>query len=306
MVTDVRIASANRVTWVGFIVNLVLTTFKLMAGIVGHSGAMIADAAHSLSDFATDIVVLVGFRFVSRPVDRSHDYGHGKYETLATVVIGGALVVVGGGIFWNGVSKTWASLHGQSIPAPRAIALWAAVVSIITKEWLYRYTAVVGKRIESQAVIANAWHHRSDALSSVGTTIGIGGAILLGDRWHILDPLAAVVVSVFIIKVALTISSGSIRELMEGSLDDSTKAEIMHIAAGVHGVVEPHDLRTRRIGSNIAVDLHIYVTGDMCVSDAHALASQIENIIRDRFGPSTFVSIHVEPLSPIGAGTTVR
>ena len=292
-----RTASANRVTWVGFFVNLLLTAAKLAAGIVGHSGAMIADAVHSLSDFATDIVVLASFRVVGKPADKGHDYGHGKYETLATAIIGAALLLVGAGIFWGGATKIWnVIVRGQSLAAPGYVALGAAVVSIVVKEWLYRYTVRIGKRIDSPAVIANAWHHRSDAFSSIGTMLGIGGAILLGAKWHILDPLAAVVVSFFIIKVAFEISSGSVRELVEESLDDDAEAEIIGIVAGISGVGDPHKLRTRRIGHDVAVDLHVRVDPDLRVAAAHVLATEVETRIRARFGPSTIISIHVEPL----------
>ena len=292
-----RTASANRVTWVGFFVNLLLTAAKLAAGIVGHSGAMIADAVHSLSDFATDIVVLASFRVVGKPADKGHDYGHGKYETLATAIIGAALLLVGAGIFWGGATKIWnVIVRGQSLAAPGYVALGAAVVSIVVKEWLYRYTVRIGKRIDSPAVIANAWHHRSDAFSSIGTMLGIGGAILLGAKWHILDPLAAVVVSFFIIKVAFEISSGSVRELVEESLDDDAEADIIGIVAGISGVGDPHKLRTRRIGHDVAVDLHVRVDPDLRVAAAHVLATEVETRIRARFGPSTIISIHVEPL----------
>lgn len=291
-----RTVSAVRITWIGLFSNLGLTALKLVAGVVGHSGAMIADAAHSLSDTGTDIVVLAGFQFADKPADQNHHYGHGKYETLAAAVIGGSLLLVGGGIFWNGATTVWGNFGGVPLEAPGVIALAAALVSIAIKELLYRYTASVGKRIDSHAVIANAWHHRSDALSSVGAMLGIGGAIFLGERWRLLDPLAAIVVSLFIIRVAIRISSRSIGELTEGSLDESVEAEIIRIASGVDGVTDPHNLRTRRIGSDIAVDLHICVNADMRVSEAHALASQVEEGVRNRFGQSTFISIHVEPL----------
>lgn len=290
-----RSAAANRITWIGFFVNLLLSVLKLAAGIIGHSGAMIADAVHSLSDFATDIVVLVSLRLSEKPVDKSHDYGHGKYETLATAIIGGALLLVGAGIFWGGATKIWNSINGEHIEAPRSIALVAAIISIFIKEWLYRYTVKIGKSIDCQTVIANAWHHRSDAFSSVGTMLGISGAIVLGEKWHILDPLAAVIVSFFIIKVALDISSGSIKELTEESLDELIEGEIIEIASNIQGVSNPHNLRTRRIGNNIAIDLHIRVSPNMLVENAHAIASKLETDIRNRFGPSAFISIHVEP-----------
>lgn len=168
-----------RVTLVGSVANLLLLIFKFVAGIVGHSAAMLADAVHSLSDFVTDIIVLVFVRISSKPEDEGHDYGHGKYETLATAIIGIILVLVGFGIFWNGVQSIWSFLQGESLSEPGMLALVAAVVSIVVKELLYQYTVLRGKSLNSQAVVANAWHHRSDALSSIGTAVGIGGAILL-------------------------------------------------------------------------------------------------------------------------------
>jgi cation diffusion facilitator family transporter len=293
--TDTRAVKANHVTWVGFFVNLILVAFKLVAGIIGNSAAMIADALHSLSDFATDIVVLASIRVVGTPVDQSHDYGHGKFETLAATAIALALLLVGGGIFWNGVKKIWLAMSGVRLAAPGIIAFVAAAVSIVSKEWLYRYTAGVGREINSQAVIANAWHHRSDAFSSIGTMLGIGGAMFLGEKWHVLDPLAAVVVSFFIIKVAMNILSGSIRELSEESLDDATEDEILRLSSTITGITGSHNLKTRRIGNHIAVDLHINVDGSLSVTDAHSLASQLETSLRARFGQQTFVSIHVEP-----------
>ncbi|MFA7172480.1 MAG: cation diffusion facilitator family transporter [Kiritimatiellia bacterium] len=290
-----RTLSASRVTWIGSFVNLILTAFKLTAGVVGHSSAMVADAIHSFSDFATDIVVLISFKIAGKPADHDHAYGHGKYETLAAALIGGTLLLVGAGIFREGVLKIWNSTRGVRMVAPGGIAFVAAVISIVAKEWLYRYTIKEGRRIESQAVIANAWHHRSDAFSSIGTMCGIGGAILLGERWYILDPLAAIVASLFIIKVALEISTGSIKELTERSLGVDIEEEILQIATSVEGVKNPHNLRTRRIGSDIAVDLHIRVAPAMSVVEAHSMTAIIENKIRTRFGNSSFICIHVEP-----------
>lgn len=287
--------SAARVTWVGLAWNLALTAFKFTAGFAGRSPAMVADAVHSVSDFATDIVVLAGLRFSGRPVDRSHDYGHGKLETLAATLIGAVLLLVGAGILWAGARRIVECIGGQTPEAPGGIALMAAVVSIVVKEAMYRYTVSAGKRINSRAVIANAWHHRSDALSSVGTMLGIGGAIFLGERWRILDPVAAVVVSVFIVKASLEILSGCLGELIESSLDDGVESEIVGLALSVPGVEDPHNLRTRRIGRDIAVDLHIRVDGSMQVREAHGISSAIEALIRRRFGKSSFVSIHVEP-----------
>lgn len=292
---DTRTNKANRITLVGFFANLILVAFKLAAGILGHSAAMIADGVHSLSDFATDIVVLVSFRIVANPADKSHDYGHGKFETLATAIIGLALLAVGIGIFWNGAQKIWDSLTGHPLNSPSGIAFLAAMVSIITKEWLYQFTVRAGREINSQAVIANAWHHRSDAFSSIGTMAGIGGAIVLGENWRLLDPLAAVIVSVFILKVGISISFGSFRELTEESLDAATEEEVKAITNSIEGVIQPHNLRTRRIGNTIAVDLHIRVDGSLSTIAAHDIASKIEDYLRLRFGQQTHISIHVEP-----------
>ncbi|RPH99632.1 MAG: cation transporter [Calditrichaeota bacterium] len=293
--TSDRVTSANRVTVVGFFINLLLTAGKLAAGIFGHSSAMVADALHSLSDFATDIIVLVCFRIIGQPIDKNHDYGHGKFETFASVLVGATLFAVGIGILVSGVKKIWFGLHGTTIITPNFVALLAAVISIVSKEWLYRYTAKVGRKIDSQAVIANAWHHRSDAFSSIGTAIGIGGAIVLGGKWHILDPIAAVIVSFFIIKVAGEIAITSLHDLMEQSLDEEIEKEIIEIAANIEGTLEPHELRTRRIGSTVAIDLHIYVDRNLKVIDAHDIATNVENALRERFGQETFVSVHMEP-----------
>lgn len=295
---NARTSSINRVTWVGFFVNLALTILKLTAGVVGNSGAMIADAIHSLSDFATDIVVLASFRMVKKPADQHHRYGYGKYETLATAVIGAALLFVGIGIFWSGVTKVWLILRGEPLAQPGVIALIAAVISIVVKEALYRHTARVGKRYYSQTLIANAWHHRSDALSSIGVLVGVSGAIALGESWRVLDPIAAIVVSFFIIKTAIQISSGSIRELCEESLDSEIESEILQLALAGGSAKDAHNLRTRRIGNEIAIELHVRVNPEMCVADAHTIASNIEQRLREHFGASTFVSIHVEPLLP--------
>ena len=220
-----------RVTIWGGIINVVLLVVKFAAGIFGHSAAMIADAVHSLTDFATDVVVLIFVHLGNKPADRDHDYGHGKYETLATAIIGTSLLAVGVLIFCSGAGKTWRVIQGEMLPSPGKVALVAAVASIVLKEWAYRFTVKVGKRCQSEAVVANAWHHRSDALSSVGTMIGIGGAILLGNRWTVFDPLASIVVSVFIVRAAWQLMMESMKELTEASLSDEDEAVIMPSAA---------------------------------------------------------------------------
>ena len=284
-----------KVTIVGSIVNFLLLVFKFFAGIAGHSAAMLADAVHSLSDFITDIVVIVFVRIAGKPEDKGHDYGHGKYETLATAIIGLLLLCVGFGIFWNGASSIYTFLRGGQLESPGVVALVAALVSIVSKEILYQYTVIQGKKLNSQAVIANAWHHRSDALSSIGTAIGIGGAILLGDHWRVLDPVAAVVVSFFIMKVSVRLLIPCVDELLEKSLPEDVEKEIEQTVLSFPGVSQPHHLRTRRIGNYYAIELHVRMAGKITLEEAHSTATAIENKLKEMFGKGTHVGIHVEP-----------
>ena len=293
--TDSREQEIYKVTVIGSIVNFLLLVFKFAAGFIGHSSAMLADAVHSLSDFATDIVVIVFVRISNKPVDKEHDYGHGKYETLATAIIGLLLLFVGFGILWNAASAIWAFLHGKPLEAPGMVAFVAALVSIVSKEILYRYTVAVGKRLDSPAVVANAGHHRSDALSSIGTAVGIGGAILLGDDWRVLDPLAALVVSFFIIKVAFQLLIPCIGELLEKSLPEETEKQIEEALLSFPGVSEPHHLRTRRIGNYCAIEVHVRMDGNISLNESHRTATAIEHKLREMFGARTLINIHVEP-----------
>lgn len=284
-----------KITILGSVCNLLLLLFKFVAGIVGHSAAMLADAVHSLSDFVTDIIVLLFVRISNKPMDRGHKFGHGKYETLATALIGIILFGVGLGILWNGATSIWAYLQGKPLGEPGMLALWAALLSIVTKEILYQYTVFVGKRVESTAVVANAWHHRSDAFSSIGTALGIGGAILLGPQWRVLDPLAAVAVSFFIMKVAYELGMPCIEELMEKSLPEEIEQEIERTLTSIPGVSEPHNLRTRKIGNRNAADLHVRMDGSMTVAESHEITKQMEARIRTILGADAFINIHVEP-----------
>ncbi len=293
---DAREREIYRVTLAGSVVNLLLLLFKFVAGIAGHSAAMVADAVHSLSDFATDMVVILFVHISSKPEDAGHDYGHGKYETLATAIIGLALLCVGIGILWNGLTAVWHFWQGDALQRPGGVALAAAVVSVLSKEAVYRYTVRAGKRCRSQAVIANAWHHRSDALSSIGTAIGIGGAFLLGERWCVLDPLAAIVVSIFIIRVAIQLLVPCINELLEKSLPPEIEEEIEQTILSFPGVCSPHHLRTRRIGNHFAMEVHVRMDGHLSLEEAHRKATEIEIELRRRFGNDTHIGIHVEPI----------
>ena len=293
--TSTREKEIYRVTLVGFVVNLILSAAKLAAGILGRSGAMVADAIHSFSDMATDIVVIVFARISSKPKDDGHDYGHGKYETLATIIISLALAAVGIGILSSSIGSIRTILEGGTLPRPGAVALVAAVVSIVAKEILYRYTVRVGRRIDSPSVIANAWHHRSDALSSLGTLAGIGCAYFLGEKWRIADPIAALLVAVFIFKIALDLIRTGLGELLEKSLPADVEQEILSIVTANPEIHSPHNLRTRRIGASIAIEVHVRVDGAMSVAHSHALTVDIEHRLRARFGAGTMIAIHVEP-----------
>ncbi len=284
-----------KVTLVGGLVNVLLLVFKFVAGIVGHSAAMMADAVHSLSDFVTDIIVLVFVKISCKPKDKSHDYGHGKYETLALTIIGIALMAVAIGIIVKGAMKIVAWIHGETLAAPGMLAFWAAVVSIVLKEAVYRYSIFKARKLDSKAVEANAWHHRSDALSSVGTAVGIGGAVFLGSHWTILDPIASVVVGAFIVKVAFELLKNGIGDLMEQSLPEKVEDEIMAMVAALPGVSEPHNLRTRRIGNHYAIEIHILMDGNITLYEAHDKATEIEEMLRRCYGAETHVAVHVEP-----------
>ncbi len=286
-----------KITLWGSFVNFLLLVFKFVAGFVGNSAAMIADAVHSLSDFITDIVVILFVRVSSKPKDHVHHYGYGKYETLATTIIGIVLFAVGLKIHLSSLQSVLDFYHGKELPSPSIIALIAAGVSILMKELLYHYTVYKGKNLNSKAVIANAWHHRSDALSSIGTLIGIGGAIFLGDKWNVLDPIAAFVVSIFIFKVSIQLIKASLEELLEKSLPKKTQEKILSIINSFPEVKSPHNLKTRHIGSNIAIEFHIRMDGNLSLNEAHEITKKIENALKTKFGELTHIGIHMEPIN---------
>lgn len=285
-----------KVTLVGSAGNVALLTFKFIAGFLGHSSAMIADAVHSLSDFVTDLVVLVFVSISAKPQDQSHDYGHGKFETIATFLIGLALIGAATGIIVSGGMKLIAWWGGDELEAPGWIALWAALLSIAVKELLYQYTVRKGRQLDSQVMIANAWHHRSDSLSSIGAAIGIGGAIWLGQRWTVLDPIASIVVGLMLVRVAWELLKTSIAELTECSLPAETEQEIEQIIQSFADVQEPHNLRTRRIGNRIAIEAHVRMDGNLPLQIVHERATSIEHKLKERFGTKTHVTLHMEPI----------
>jgi cation diffusion facilitator family transporter len=294
-VKDERTKSAIKITWVGFLANVALSVFKLIAGIVGNSTAMVADAIHSISDFITDIIVIVFVGVSGKERDSDHKYGHGKFETFASFLVSIALIVVGIFIFWNGLMKIIDIAKGNIIEPPTLIALIAAIVSIITKEAIYQYTVKTGKKINNNAVIANAWHHRSDALSSLGTGIGIGGAMFLGPQARILDPIAGIIVSFFIIQVAFKILLPSVNELLERSLPKDIEKEIIDTINSIPQIRAFHNLKTRKVGNTYVIDVHIKLDKEISFTLSHDIATQLENKLRENYGSQTIISVHTEP-----------
>ena len=292
---DNRTREIQRVTLWGVLGNIALTVVKFIAGIVGCSAAMLADAVHSASDLVSDIIVIALARLSAQGRDKSHDYGHGKFETLATVIVSILLLAVGVEMIISSYEQVCSVADGNTLPAPGNIALCAAVVSIAAKEFLYQWTVRVGKRLSSQVVIANAWHHRTDAFSSIGSLVGIGGAILLGGEWTILDPLVGGVISVIIIVVAVKMVVPALAELTETSLPEETEQQILGIARSVDGVNDVHDLKTRQCGPYCIADFHLVVDPHMNILTAHEITVRIEERLREVFGIEMQINIHVEP-----------
>ncbi len=285
----------RNITLWGAVVNVVLTVGKIAAGIFGKSAAMVADGIHSLSDLASDIIVLVFTHISSKGQDKKHAFGHGKFETLATLIVSVILVVVGARLMGDAIKSIVGVFNGIDIPKPGYIALIAAAVSILAKEFIYQATVKVGKKTGSTAVIANAWHHRSDAFSSIGSLIGIGGAILLGNKWTILDPIVSCIISIAIIVVAVKMALPSLEELLETSLPEDIEKEIIQTISSVKGVVDVHDLRTRRNGITFIISAHIIVSSQISIVEAHDISTEAEEAIQKKYGPETHISIHVEP-----------
>lgn len=285
----------RRITLVGAIVNIILTIFKIIAGALGRSAAMVADGIHSLSDLLSDIIVLVFTHISSKGKDKNHSFGHGKFETLATLIVSVILVAVGAKLMADGVASIIGVMNGNSIPLPGSIALWAAIGSIIIKEILYHATIRTARRTNSPVVLANAWHHRSDALSSIGALAGIAGAMILGEKWTILDPIASCCISIAIIVVAVKMSLPSLAELLETSLPDEIEKEIISISNSVQGVENIHELKTRRNGISYIIDAHIVVDPHISVTEAHNIATDVENALKEKYGNETQINIHIEP-----------
>ncbi len=290
-----RVKEAKRITWLGFYFNLFLSLGKILAGWFGKSSAMLADGVHSLSDFFTDAVVLLFIGISGKEEDKGHSYGHGKFETFATLIISVVLLLVGFGICWQGIMKIYSSLSGEEIARPSIVALVFAIISIVVKEILFRITIKVGKRIDSDAVIANGWHHRSDAFSSIGTTVGIAGAIFLGSKWRILDPIASIIVSVFIVIAGIKILIPAVKELLESSLPDEIEERMTQIINSTEGVKGMKNLKTRKNGDNYIINVTIKVNPTLTVVEAHDIATGVEQALNMSCNKNIQSSVHVEP-----------
>ena len=274
--------------------DIVLSGLKIASGIIGHSSAILADGIHSISDTMTDVLVYAMVRLSGKGVDERYRYGRGKYETLAAFLISIILVVVALGLLSDGAQDVWAAINGKMLERPHNIALIVAVIAIAVKEGLYHYTRHVSKNTGSTALKAYAWHHRADALSTVATLLGVAGAMFLGEQWRVLDPLAAIAVSLLILVLAYRLGRPAVEELLEVSLPLDEQQRIADIVNSIPDVKAFHNLRTRRNGSLRVVDLHIKVEGNMNVIQSHDITREIERQLRERLG-EVMANIHVEP-----------
>ena len=291
----------RHVTWVGFWVNAVLMVIKIAIGHYGHSDALVADGVHSLSDFATDLIVLSFVGIAYKGADSEHPYGHGKFETFASLLIAVILVIVAVGLGWSGVRAIISSLQGNPLPRPDIWTIVVALIAILSKEWLYRYTIATGKLIDSSSLIANAWHHRSDAISSVATLIGVSAGYFLGEGWRIADPVVSIIIAFFIAGSAIEIGRPSVDELLERSLPKDKIREIEEAVAAVPGVKDYHRLRTRRNGHSYLAELHIKVDPNITVTQGHAISTLVETSLRSLLGEDSIITVHVEPYRNSGA-----
>jgi cation diffusion facilitator family transporter len=287
------LVSIKRITWIGFASNLLLSGIKFTLGILGRSNALIADAAHSLSDVSTDLVILFGAKYWTAPPDRKHPYGHQRIETLVTMVIGGALIAVGLGIGYEAIL----TVHEKHIMQPDWLALVGALLSIVCKEILYRCTRSVGRRINSSAVVANAWHNRADAISSVPVAIAILVAMIEPELAYV-DSVGALIVCVFILYSSWKIIKPALEEISEAGVSSSAYDKIKEVAYSIKGVKNVHAIRTRKMGQGVLVDLHMEVDADLTVKEGHDIAAMAKFKLMNE-GPSLLdVVIHIEPFEP--------
>jgi cation diffusion facilitator family transporter len=286
---DQRRKHINRVTYWGVLVNVLLSAAKLIGGIIGQSQALIADGLHSLSDLASDAMVLVAAHHAGEEADEEHPYGHARFETIATVALATLLGAVGIGIAYDAIARL---ITDQVVAIPALFTLWIAAISILSKEALYHFTRIVGNRIHSQLLLANAWHHRSDAVSSIVVFIGIAGT-----RFNMpkLDAYAAIIVAIMIIKIGVELGYNSIQELADKGLDPEMIDKIRNVILAHEDVRHLHMLRTRRMGQSALVDVHIEVAPKLSVSEGHHISEKVEKSLIDRIEAINDVTVHIDP-----------
>ena len=286
---DARYQSARKATLISVVVNVVLSIGKIIAGLVGNSAAMLADGIHSTSDLVTDGIVLAGMNMASRKPDEDHPYGHGKYETLASQFIAIILLAIAIGICIDAVGR----MGAPDLAPPTYLALIAAVISLVSKEVMFQYTYRLGKKLNAKALIANAWHHRSDAISSIAALVGIGGAML---GWPVMDPLAAIAVAIILGKVGLELLRDAIRDLSDSShaVDQEVRTRIERLVAATPDVRSAHCLTQRGLGPDVAVDVHVVVDSFLSVSEGHQIAETVRRHLIKEVEPVTEVMVHVD------------
>lgn len=285
------VKTGRAVTLLGVVVNGVLIVLKFLTGILGNSQALIADAVHSISDLFTDAVVLFGLRVGRKPPDMDHHFGHARIETIASSIVGMALVVTALYLAYEATLN----LYLNNEYHPTILAMVGAGASILLKESLYHYTVYTGKRINSQLIIANAWHHRSDALSSVAVLIGVAGA-QIKPSWRILDGIAVLIVSFFIVKVGFDILKKTFQEISDAAPPQEVLEKIKECSIAVDGVIETHDLRVRIFGGLYQMEIHISVDGELSVDEGHHISKEVENCLIREFDNIDKVIIHVDPV----------
>lgn len=290
--TDSSYAIAMRVSKVSILVNLVLSIVKFLAGLLASSGAMISDAVHSASDVLSTFVVIIGVKIAGKKSDHEHPYGHERYESVSAILLAGLLIATGLGIGMNGIKQIMQSGEGIRVQTPGRLALIAAVVSLVVKEWMFWYTRSAAIKINSGALMADAWHHRSDALSSVGAFVGILGARM---GYPVLDPIASVVICGFILKAAWDIFKDATDKMIDRACDEETEKKIREITANTEGVIKIDLLRTRLFGSKMYVDVEISADENLSLKNAHSIAENVHHVIEDSFPNVKHCMVHVNP-----------
>jgi cation diffusion facilitator family transporter len=279
--------SGIKVTLVGIASNLVLSIIKFIGGVIGNSAAMIADAVHSLSDLLTDLIVLITIKIGQKPKDDNHPYGHGRAESLGTAVVGFFIILAGIGLAY----EAWEIVQSEVSQIPKLLAAGTALISIFIQEWLFRYTRSVGKKSNSSILLANAWHHRSDAISSIAALIGILGSMA---GFPVLDPIASAMVSFMIMKVGYELTLGGFRDLMDTALNEKDTQKLQATIDNISGVIKSHDLRTRKIGEEILMDVHIQVDSDLTVTEGHEVAERVRRQVIKNYPNTQDILVHVD------------